>query len=71
MKPRTLTLELDEADWDTIQTELARRQAGVRWPDGGVVLPEGDSNLAGALIAEMIRDLEEYRAMYDSEHEAG
>lgn len=68
MTQRQLVLLLDEADYDTIQAELARRQQRSRWQDaaGGVILPEGESNLAGALLAEAVRDLDEYRSLYGS-----
>lgn len=59
----TMTINLDEQDFATIQREIARRQTRSRWPDGGVILPEGESDIAGSLIAEAIRDLEEYRSM--------
>lgn len=63
---RTITLELDEDDWNTIQGELARQQA---FRDAsGPILPDGTSNMAGAIIAEAIRNLEEYRALWESEH---
>ena len=63
---RTITLECDEEDWDTIQTEFAQRQS--YRDDKGNLLPDGESNLAGAIVAELIRDLNEYRDLYDSEH---
>lgn len=59
----TMTLNLDELDFATIQREIARRQNRSRWPDGGVILAEGESDIAGSLIAEAIRDLEEYRSI--------
>lgn len=66
MTPRTITLVLDELDWDTVQSEIARSQA---FRDkGGPLLPDGESNLAGAIIAEAIRNLEEYRAVWEAEH---
>lgn len=58
-----MTLDLDEHDYKTIQHEIAKRQSRSRWPDGGVIVPEGSSCIAGSLIAEAIRDLDEYRAM--------
>lgn len=61
-------LELDEMDWDTIQREFARRQS-VR-DDSGTLLPDTDSNLAGAMIAEAIRDLQEYRDLWEQEHKS-
>jgi hypothetical protein len=63
---RTIVLELDEDDWNTIQDELARAQA-YRDKDGAI-LPEGESNLPGAIIGEAIRDLEEYRALWRAEN---
>ena len=70
---RQLILELDEDDWNTIQAEIAARQA-VRISDGAgstqPLLPEGESNIAGAIIAEVVRDLQEYRDMYDADHPA-
>lgn len=67
MATREILLKLDEDDWDTIQSELAHRQARCRDADG-VILPEGDSNLPGAIIAECIRDLNEYRQLWESKH---
>lgn len=62
---RTITLELDELDYDCIQGEIARRQA-FRDKDGPL-LPDGESNMVGAMLAEAIRDLEEYRAAWEAE----
>ena len=64
---RTITLELDEDDWNTVQSLIAEKQA-FRDADGPI-LAEGTSNLAGACIAEAIRDLEEYRELWEVEHE--
>lgn len=63
--PRTMTLVLDDADFDAIQAEIAHRQARSRRvdPAGPTILPDGESNLAGAILAECIRDLDDYRAM--------
>lgn len=63
---RTITLELDEDDWDSIQGEIARRQAN-RDKDGPL-LPDGESNMVGAMLAEAVRDLQEYRAIWEAEH---
>lgn len=67
---RTMSLVLDDDDFDTIQGEITHRQVRSRAiaPTSPTILPDGDSNLAGALIAEVIRDLNEYRAIYDGEH---
>ena len=69
MKTRTMVLELDEEDFATIQGEIAKRQAASRQiaPNESTIIPDGDSNLAGSLVAEMVRDLDEYRALYESQ----
>jgi len=49
--PRCLILQVDDLDWQAIQTAMARRQS---WR----VLPDSDcdqANLAGRLIAEICR----------------
>jgi hypothetical protein len=84
-KTRQIILELDEDDYDAIQAEVARRQA-VRWPSGnespglidvagppksGPILPDGESNTVGSILAEVVRDLEDYRAMFDATHPRG
>jgi hypothetical protein len=58
-----MTLELDVLDYATIQKEIAYRQARSRLidPQGPTLVPGGESCLAGALIAEAIRDLIDYR----------
>ena len=63
---RTITLELDEEDWDTIQREFAKQQSNR--DEDGPLLPDGTSNMAGAMIAEAIRNLDEYRSLYEDEH---
>ncbi len=63
---RTITLELDEDDWDSIQGEIARRQ--VNRDKDGPLLPDGESNMVGAMLAEAVRDLQEYRAIWEAEH---
>lgn len=60
-----IELILDDDDFRTLQAEIMLRQVQ---GEGEPILPEGDSNLYGAIIAEVIRDLNEYRAIYDSEH---
>jgi hypothetical protein len=66
MAKRQITLELDELDYDTIQGEFARQQQFR--DDYGTILPDGESNLAGAMIAEAIRNCEEYRSIWEAEH---
>lgn len=64
MAKRTIVLELDQEDFDTIQEEFARHQ--LCRDEHGVCLPDGTSNLAGAMVAESIRNLEEYRAVWEA-----
>ena len=59
-----MTFVVDEDDYSTIQAEIAKRQAEGRTG----VLPEGESDLVGSHIAEMIRDLDDYRSLYDRDH---
>lgn len=57
--PRRLTLELDADDFDAVQTALGKYQTRSRWSarnGGGVMVPEGESDLAGAIIGEICRD---------------
>lgn len=62
-----IELDLDEIDAADVNAEFALRQ---KCRDAhGQVLPDGESNLAGAMVAEMVRDLREYRIMYDDETE--
>lgn len=63
----TMTFTVDELDYATIQKEIARRQSGTRMTDPNdpsrtvPCLPDGDSDMIGAMIAEIIRDLNDYR----------
>ena len=66
MAKRKIILECDDADYDTIQAEFARQQQ-FRDKDG-TLLPDGDSNLSGAMVAEAIRNLEEYRQLWESQN---
>ena len=66
---RTILLELDEDDWNTIQNEFARQQS-FRDQDRPM-LPDGESNLSGAMVAEAFRNLEEYREIWEREHPIG
>lgn len=55
---RQLTLNVDDDDERDINAAIARYQKTCRWHDkqGGVMLPEGESDLAGAIIGEICRD---------------
>lgn len=66
----TMTLILDDLDYATIQTEIAERQKVAREHGFSTLdhMPVGDSNIAGAVLAECIRDLNEYRDLWDAEH---
>ncbi len=61
---RKILLELDEADAETVDGYIADYQARNQAADGGTIVPDGDSNLAGAIMAECVRDLLEYRASW-------
>jgi hypothetical protein len=66
MVPRTITLVCDEDDWRDIQNEFAKRQA--ERDQHGQILPDGESNREAAMVAEMARDLREYRDLYKADH---
>ncbi len=54
-----ITLALDEDDSRDINQAIATYQRSNRWPTdrgGGVLLPEGDSDLRGAILGEICRD---------------
>lgn len=58
MQPRVIVLNLDEDDYNSIQEAIAKRQAyGRNLPDsnGQKIMPDGDSNIAGAVLAEICR----------------
>jgi hypothetical protein len=66
MAKRTITLVLDELDYDAIQNEFAKMQA-IRDEDGPL-LPDGESNLEGGMVAEIVRELNAYRSIWEAEH---
>lgn len=66
-RTRQIILEVDYDDFDAIQKEIAHRQQRCR-DEEGVVLPDGDGNLAGRIVAEIVRDLWDYRAIWEREH---
>ena len=65
MKTYKLEIELDEDDFRDLQKEFSKRQARRQ------KLPEGKSDIRGAMIGEIVRDLWDYRLMWESEREAG
>ena len=57
-KRRQIVLELDALDYDAVQAAMCKRQAFGRTVPGlekTGLMPDGDSNRAGALIAEICR----------------
>ncbi len=68
MTTRTMTLTLDDEDFDAIQKAITEYQLVSRnvYPNADESLPEGESCLAGAIIAELIRDLNDYRAAWEA-----
>lgn len=57
-----LEFEMDPDDYASLQQEFAERQ---RHRDQfGVMLPDGESDLPGAMIGLMCRELEDYRALF-------
>lgn len=61
---RIITLQLDEDDYRDLQKEFAIRQ--LRRDADGINLPDGESNLPGAMIGEIVRDLWDYRDLFDA-----
>ncbi len=66
MPYRKMELVLDEDDFRDIQAEITRRQLNGR-DDKGIILPDGESNLAGAVIAEVCRDYRELSEFYSDD----
>ena len=59
MTLKKMILELDEDDYRDIQAEITRRQVNSRKflvVPLTELLPDGESNLAGAVLAEVVRD---------------
>ena len=50
---RKMVLELDELDYDAVQMAITRRQCFR-------IMPEGQSNVAGAVLAEICRGWMEF-----------
>lgn len=51
-----MVLNLDADDARDINAAIAHYQRTRRWPEGGTSLPEGESDMAGAIIGEICRD---------------
>lgn len=56
----TLTLYFDETDWATVKKEIEWRRGNVQ--------PDSNSDSIATMFAEMVRDLNDYRDLYDREH---
>ena len=65
MANRTIILECDDDDFDAIQQEITRGQ--LQDAAGFPAYGETDSNISGALVGEMVRNLREYRDIYESQ----
>ena len=53
-----ITFDLDDGDYRDLNAAIATYQRRNRWKDeqGGVLIPEGESDLLGAIIGEICRD---------------
>lgn len=65
MAKHKIELIVDDDDYRDIQKEFAERQAHI---SQGFDLPEGESDLRGAMVGEIVRDLWEYRQLWEAEH---
>lgn len=66
-----IVLDCDDDDYRDLQAEIARQQAAahqLKDRDGNPCYPEGTSNVAAVSLAEAVRSLWEYRALWESEH---
>jgi hypothetical protein len=55
---KRIVLKVDDDDERAIQGAIATYQKRTRWPEergGGVLIPEGDSDLPGAILGEICR----------------
>lgn len=70
MANKRIVLEVDEDDYRDIVTEIAHYQAVRRrsHTTGELLLPDGESDIAGAIIGEIVRDLREYREHWEREN---
>lgn len=62
---RKVILEMDSDDFDALQSEFAQRQTSI---SKGFLLPDGESDLRGALVGEIVRDLWEYRSLWEADN---
>ena len=53
---KIVRLKLDRRDYEAIQEAIAIRRSGLfRMPDGVLLMPDGESEPKGALLAEVCR----------------
>ena len=52
---KTLKLKLDDLDFEAIQEAITIRKSGLFRIDGELILPDGESEERGALLAEICR----------------
>jgi len=64
-----MTLVLDESDYAVIQREITRYQRSHHATLGKTIIPDGDSGFSGAIVAELMRELDELRSMFDKDYE--
>lgn len=61
MASKTIILKVDDLDYETIMGEICRHEATAPLPDAD------GGNINGRVIAEVIRNLNEYRDIYDED----
>jgi hypothetical protein len=61
-KLRTITVQVDELDYEAIHRVIAEYQRSNRWPEGDTLVPEGEGDLGGRILAEVCRGYEEMLA---------
>ena len=61
---RKLLIEVDEQDESAILNAIAQWQAKSHAAFGETMLPEGQSDIRGATLAEICREHEEYRSLW-------
>jgi hypothetical protein len=66
---KTLKLKLDDLDYEAIQEAITIRKSGLFHVDGVLIMPGGESEPRGALLAEVCRGWTE-RVSADMIHQA-
>ena len=68
---RTLTLKLDHLDYDEIQRCIGIYQKECALIANHTIVPSEDSDLPGAILAEICRSWFEYREIWSHAFDAG